>query len=304
MMRKAEMRYIQPPDLEVLPEIFRPYEKEETRLSVGSAGKIGQAQLTFEKIDDKTYLTKNYNQVPARALRALYYDPHRPDMPYIIFVNPTGGVLQGDRYQYEFRLEEGAEAFVTENTATKLYKMDLNYASRRTDVHLSEGSRFEYLPRETIAFAESRWFQDTVFHVTDGCQFLYSDLFCPGRVARDEFWDFSVMASKFRVEKDGRPVLVDNALWTKEDKPKAKALFGGYTFLLNMYWYSSSASAVKSDIDFRGTYGGATNMSDDCGIIIKALSNDLEELRTMQLGIWDLFRRTEVGTPAPDLRMN
>ena len=84
----------------------------------------------------------------------------------------------------------------------------------------------------------------------------------------------------------------------------AQILFGGYTFLLNLYWYSPNASARKGDIDFGGIYGASTNMSNDGGIIVKALSNDLEELRAMQLKIWDLFRRTEVGTPAPDLRMN
>jgi urease accessory protein len=297
------MKYTAPPGTSALPSIFAPYEKEETRLPVGSSGKTGIARLTFEKLDEKTYLTDNYNQVPVRALRALYYDPNREGMPYIIFVNPTGGALQGDRYEYEFRLEEGAEAFVTENTATKLYKMDLNYASRRTDVYLENGSRLEYLPRETIAFADSRWFQETVFHVTEGASFLYSDIFCPGRVAREEFWDFSVMASRFRIEKDGRPILIDNALWTKEDKPNAHVLFGGFTFLLNLYWYSSHAVPMKGEIDFNGIYGAATSMSNGGGIIVKALSNDLEELRALRLKIWDLFRRAEVGTPAPDLRM-
>ncbi len=102
-------------------------------------------------------------------------------MPYVIFVNPTGGIVQGDRYEYRFGLDEGTEAFITDSMATKVYKMDLNYASRHTEVHLAPGSRLEYLPREIIAFADSRWHQDIAFHVNGNAKTLLLRNLLPGK---------------------------------------------------------------------------------------------------------------------------
>ena len=137
--------------------------------------------MTFTKFGDKTYLTDIYNEVPAKILRELYYDPYLPGLPYILFMNPTGGIVQGDRYFYKIQLKEGAEAFITDTMATKVYKMDLNYASKQVDVYLGKNSRLEFLPRETMVFVDSRWHQRVTFHVSDGSKFLYCEIFCPGQ---------------------------------------------------------------------------------------------------------------------------
>jgi len=39
------------------------------------------------------------------------------------------------------------------------------------------------------------------------------------------------------------------------------------------------------------------------GFVIKALSDNLEELKTLSLKIWSVFREHETGTSAPQLRM-
>jgi len=286
-----------------LPSVFSHYGTEETRLAIGSPGKTGIAHLGFTRSGEKTYLSDIFNQMPARVVRPLYYDPNRPGLPYVIFVNPTGGIVQGDRYEYRFGLEEGAEAFITDSMATKVYKMDLNYASRSVDVNLAPGSRLEYLPREIIAFAESRWHQDIAFHVSGSAKLFYSEIFCPGRIARDEFWEFSVFSSKMMIEKEGKPVLIDNLLFDREDRKASSTLFGKWSFLLSAYWYSEDLPDIRSTIDLGNVYGGMSRMPYGSGVVIKALSDNLEELKTLQLKIWSVFREHETGTSAPLLRM-
>ena len=290
-------------DLSELPVRFAEYEIEETRVPVGSAGKNAVAHLTFKKFGEKTHLVDLYNEVPAKVLRELYYDPYRPGLPYILFMNPTGGIVQGDRYIYKIFLHEGAEAFITDTMATKIYKMDLNYASKHVDVYLGKDSRLEYLPRETIAFVDSRWYQQTVFHVDEGSTFLYSQIFCPGRVFRGEFWDFNTFSSKVIIEKDDKLLLLDSSTFTGQDKKLLDLIFGSYKYLLKMYWYSENAVEVKRQIDFQDAYGGATEMPNGSGIVISALANNLSDLQKIQNSVWALFRKTEAGTEVPQLRM-
>ncbi|MDD1674605.1 MAG: urease accessory protein UreD [Methanomicrobiales archaeon] len=290
-------------DCSAAPSLFGAYEAEKTRLAVGSAGKHGVARLEFMKSGDKTHLANIFNQIPARVLRALYYDPYLPGLPYVIFVNPTGGIVQGDRYEYTFHLGEGAEAFITDSMATKIYKMDLNYASRQCTISLGRNSRLEYLPREVIAFADSRWHQSTTIHMEDGAALLYSEIFCPGRIASSEFFDFSVFSSKFLIEKEGRPLLLDSILLRKEDKAAAGLLFGGHTFLLTAYWCAPNLPEKKPPIEFGAVYGGITEMPSHGGYIVKALARDLDALKRFQLHLWAVFRKVQCGADVPSLRI-
>lgn len=290
-------------DCSRIPSSFQGFLNEETRLPVGSAGKEAVARLGFTQVDGKTYLSENYTQIPARVLRALYYDPELPGLPYIIFVNPTGGIVQGDRYEYIIRLGERSEAFITDSMATKIYKMDLNYATRHSEIFLDQNSRLEYLPREVIAFAGSRWHQDITIHVEDGSTMLYSEIFCPGRIASEEFFDFTVFSSKFAIERKGKPVLVDNLQFLKEDKANAHLLLGNRTFLLSAYWYNENAPVQKPKLEFGNIFGGITSMPYQSGFVVKALSDNLDELKEFQLHLWATFRKAETGTGVPSLRI-
>jgi urease accessory protein len=290
-------------DLVALPSAFSRYEAEQPRLAVGSPGKNAVANLTFKKFGEKTHLTDVYTELPAKMLRELYYDPYLPGLPYILFMNPTGGIVQGDRYFYKFHLNEDAEAFITDTMATKIYKMDLNYASKQVDVYLSKNSRLEFFPRESIAFVDSRWYQHVTFHVDEGSKFLYSEIFCPGRIARGEFWDFDIYASKVIIEQNNKLLLLDSSMFTRQDKDVLDVIFGPNKYLLKAYWYSENAAEAKNKIEFKDVYGGTTEMAEKRGITIKALSNDLNNLRKTQTMLWRLFRKNEVGTPIPDLRM-
>jgi urease accessory protein len=290
-------------DLSGLPSAFLGYEAEQTRLAVGSPGKNAIAELTFTKSGDKTYLTDLYNVLPAKILRELYYDPYLPGLPYILFMNPTGGIVQGDRYQYKIQLKEGAEAFITDTTATKVYKMDLNYASKQVDVYLGKNSRLEFLPREIMTFVDSRWHQRVTFRVSEGSKLLYCEIFCPGRIERGEFWDFEIYSSKVLIEKDEKLLLNESTTFTRQDKNVLDVIFGDNKFYLKAYWYSDDAVNSKNQINFQNIYGGATEMANNKGLIIKALSNDLNDLKKLQLDIWKVFRKTETGMDVPELRM-
>jgi urease accessory protein len=299
------------------PTAFRAFEGQPAGLSVGSPGKDAVIDLTFEKFGEKTYLTNHYDKMPAKVLRPLYYDPELPGVPYMLLMNPSGGSLQGDRYSYFFRLGRSAHAFLTDTEATKIYKMDGNYAQRITLISLRQDAILEYISREVIAYEKSRWYQCTLFNVEGGSKFFFTEIFCPGRIAmKNEFWDFDIFASKLLIETatDKKPILYDSLLFDGRDKKTKDTIFGRKSFLLSAYWFSGSAlrerdsiwNLLENTIDSGitpFTFGGVTAMPFDGGLVVKALSDELENLKKMQLDLWKLFRKTECGTGVPDLRM-
>ncbi|WP_400260082.1 urease accessory protein UreD [Candidatus Methanomassiliicoccus intestinalis] len=286
-----------------LPHCFEPYIAEECVLPVGSTGKSAVAELCFTKHGDKTYLSRNYNITPAKVLHALYYDELRPGMPYVIFVNPTAGIIEGDRYTYDIRLDSDAEAFITDNAATKIYKMDSNYGSRQINVSLGPRSRLEYLPKENIAFAGSRWHQTITFNLEEDASLFFSEIFCPGRIARGESWDFDAYSSRIKILKDDQEIAVDNVLWTSEDKERSNILFGDMNYYLTAYLVSSSILDEKDNIDLSQVCGGVSTLPYGAGLVSKALSNDMDDLKDLQLSLWKAFRKSETGEAVPNLRM-
>jgi urease accessory protein len=54
-------------------------------------------------------------------------------------MNPGGGYLDGDFYKIDIYLEETAEAVVTTQSFTKIYKTPLGNASQEITIHLKKG---------------------------------------------------------------------------------------------------------------------------------------------------------------------
>jgi urease accessory protein len=312
-IRKTTSSDVEEHSLSDLPSEFSSFGRETAGLSVGSPGKTAFLDLKFERHGDKTHLVDHYDKMPSKVLRAIYYDPELPGLPYVLLLNPAGGILQGDRYSYKFRLGERTHAFLADTEATKIYKMDGNYASRFTEVNLDKDAVLEYISREVIPYARSRWYQCATFRVSEGSGFFFSEIFCPGRIATNEFWDFDIFASKLIVESasDRKPLLYDSLLFREDDKQLKDILFGKWKFLLSTYWFSNNANGEKETLrkifedsqSGGAVFAGVTSMPYNSGLIVKVLSSDLETLKSLQLSLWRHFRKTEFGTGTPELRM-
>ena len=46
-----------------------------------------------------------------------------------LFLSPSGGILQGDRYRMDVELKNNAISHITTQGATRIYKMESNYAT-------------------------------------------------------------------------------------------------------------------------------------------------------------------------------
>src|SRR6185295_11829061 len=63
---------------------------------------------------------EQYNSQLHRVLQLIPGEAPEEGLLYVL--NPTGGVLQGDRLDADVRVERGAHAIVTAPSATKIYR--------------------------------------------------------------------------------------------------------------------------------------------------------------------------------------
>ena len=155
---------------------------------VGKPGKVGILRLKLERDSEtgKTVIREQYSQVPLFTQRAMYLEESLPAMAYVYIISPSGGILQGDRYRIDITLDNNTFAHVTTQGATRIYKMEKNYASQIVNIKVGEGSYFEYIPDQIIPFRNSRFYQEVELNVHDNATMIYSEVIVPGRVASGE----------------------------------------------------------------------------------------------------------------------
>lgn len=108
-----------------------------------------------------------------------------------MLLNPTGGVLGGDRLHTEITLGPGAHVCVTTPAATRIYRAPVDPALVTTTLRVGPGAVLEYLPDHLIPSPGARLRQRTVLDLDPGATAIVLDAWAAGRAARDEAWQFA-----------------------------------------------------------------------------------------------------------------
>ena len=169
---------------DIPPEVLA-YGSELKQLGVGKAGKIGALTLRFEQDLErgKTVVKEQYSKVPLYTQRALYLEESLPSMAYMYIISPSGGILQGDRYRMDITLNNNAIVHITTQGATRIYRMEKNYATQIVNVVVDDSCYFEFIPDQIIPYRDSRFYQKVNLKVHDNATMVYSEMIVPGRVA-------------------------------------------------------------------------------------------------------------------------
>ena len=179
------------------PEVLA-YGSELHQLGIGRAGKLGALTLKLEyDIDRKKTIVRDlYTKVPLYAQRALYLEESLPSMAYMYIISPSGGILQGDRYRMDISLSNGAQAHITTQGATRVYRMDQNFATQIINIDLGPDAYFEFVPDQIIPYRNSRFYQTLKMRVHDSATMIYSEMIVPGRVASGESFEYDICYMK------------------------------------------------------------------------------------------------------------
>lgn len=155
---------------------------------------------------------------PASVLADLHQEgclkarfPRPVDWAEVVSLNSSGGVVGGDRLEWDFSVEAGARAVFASQAAERFYRAlpDDPPAHLRTHIAVAEGAAAEWLPQETILF--DRAALDRVLDVemaADGW-FLGVESLVFGRTAMGETVATARLADTIRVRRDGRLLLHD-----------------------------------------------------------------------------------------------
>lgn len=282
-------------------------------MGVGKTGKIGILQLLMEEDDErkKTIIKEKFCRVPLYVQRALYLEESIPSMAYIYIISPSGGILQGDRYRIDITLKKNSYAHITTQSATRIYKMERDFATQMVNIVVDDGCYFEYIPEQVIPFRNSRFYQIVDLNVHENSTMVYSEMIVPGRVASGEVFEYDICYVK-TVAKDN----FDKLRFTDTFKlePKKEDL-RSYGIMENLDTVSSLyiltkreyVKDIKNEINsiFKNIVivrGGASVLPDNRGIIVRILGNTASEVRNAIFEILKITRKKILGATFSGIR--
>src|SRR4051794_3493521 len=138
----------------------------------------GYLRAVFAKKGERSILQDSYFEGAFKITRPIYLDG--TGQAYVYIMNPGGGYLDGDSYRMEFHLESGAEALLTTQSSTKIYKTLKRPVFQETEIYLKKGSFLEFVPDPVIAYEHARFKQLTTVRMESGASLVYGDIFTPG----------------------------------------------------------------------------------------------------------------------------
>ena len=111
---------------------------------------------------------------------------HDAETLVVNVVNPTAGLLAGDRIVCEVKVQAGARLLLTTPSASRGHQMHGDYAKLVQRMHVADKGFLEFWPELFIPQKGTCYVQQTELFVEAGGDLLFFESLAPGRVASGE----------------------------------------------------------------------------------------------------------------------
>lgn len=122
-------------------------------------------------------------------------------------VNPTAGILSGDRLESNIVVERDAALLATTPSASRVFQMKEGHAECRQRFSVEAGGWLEVMPEPLVPHRGCSYRQTTKIEVEKSGQLFFADLLFPGRVAHGEAWEWKKLILETEVRLAGELVL-------------------------------------------------------------------------------------------------
>ncbi|HEY7039533.1 MAG TPA: urease accessory protein UreD [Methylomirabilota bacterium] len=147
--------------------------------------------------------------LPLQALEPLDLEA---DVATLLLLNPTGGLLAGDRLETQITLGARAAVCLSTPSATRVYRSPGPPAVQHVAIALGAGATLEWMPDHLIPSPGARLRQSTVITLAPGATLLYLDAWAVGRAARGERWGFDLLDSRLEVSDESGMLLRERSI--------------------------------------------------------------------------------------------
>ena len=270
-------------------------------------GRDGFLRLRFARRGERTILARSCFSLPLQALAPLAL---ADGSSYLMLLNPSGGVLGGDRLVTEIVQEPGTRVCLTTPSATRIYRTAEKPAILETVIRLGEDAALEYIPDHIIPHPGSALRQSLRVEMARGSRAIVLDAIASGRQARGERWDFTELDSRTEVFIVGKPAYLNRSrIVPAERRPDQLGLMEEFDYMASLLVFAEGftrwpdvCAALNVEIKrFPNARGGATILARG-GCVARFLARSAPDMTLLSKALWDAARTHVAGLPPFDHR--
>jgi urease accessory protein len=251
----------------------------------------GDIDLKFQVQAEKTILQRSYACAPLKIQRPFYPEPN---ICHAVILHSAGGMVGGDRLNYQINLDSDSQALITTAAAAKIYRSNGEFAQQQISIKLGNNAHLEWLPQETIIFDRAQYQQNLRVDLAAGATFCAWEMVRLGRSARQETFSHGCWENALEVWQNGKPLWIDRQRITGEQWQSRQAS-DGQPLLGLLVWLGGTVSkelvahvrilAPQHEADW-----GVTVLA--AGLVCRYRGSDRQAAQAWLVAVWDLLRQT------------
>ena len=252
-------------------------------------GWIAELELRFSKSKSKTFLSTRKHIGPLTIQRPFYPEG---DLCHLYLLHPPGGIVGGDQLSIEVNTDSNSSALLTTPGATKVYRTsDHKHSTINQNFIVAEDSSFEWLPMETIVFPGANSQFSSKLLLSGNARIAAWEVYCLGRPAINESFDFGSLNFSLELWRDGIPILFDKLMIDKTELESVVGLrgfpvFG--TFIISKTNKKVLETVRTMMIETESCVTGVTQIEDI--IIVRSLAKKTYLAQDLFKKIWQTVR--------------
>ncbi len=252
-------------------------------------GWIAELELRFSKSKSKTFLSTRKHIGPLTIQRPFYPEG---DLCHLYLLHPPGGIVGGDQLSIEVNTDSNSSSLLTTPGATKVYRTsDHKHSTINQNFIVAEDSSFEWLPMETIVFPGANSQFSSKLLLSGNARVAAWEVYCLGRPAINESFDFGSLNFSLELWRDGIPILFDKLMIDKTELGNIVGLrsfpvFG--TFIISKTNKKVLETVRTMMIETESCVTGVTQIEDI--IIVRSLAKKTYLMQDLFKKIWQTVR--------------
>lgn len=211
--------------------------------STQAVGRVGELVLRYERRDQATVLTHSRCTTPWHQSPPIRLDDS--GSVYQPLLNPSGGLVGGDRLSLDAQLGPDTHVIVSTPSANRVYRSLSETSVQLIDLSVGERAVLEWVPDLAIPFAGARYRQAIHVRLEPGATLLLWDALACGRIARGERWAFARLENEIRIAMADSRSLVERYDLNGSRGPHRTGLARTWDYVASFYLVGDSVGAER-----------------------------------------------------------
>jgi len=273
----------------------------------GTTRVTSRLSARFAQRRGRTVLIDQYHTAPLKIAKTFRL-PEEPNALYVHLMDASPGILDGDHYDLDFRLEPDSHVYLTNQSCTKIHPTPLGAGRLTQRFSVGSGAVLEYFPEPTIPYRDSRFISETRFDLAQDAIVFYGEVTTPGRTHHGERFAFTSHDSLTAACREGVLVNWDHFLLEPgHHRLEEIGALEGYTHHATLWIWAPGCNEdivrrIRLSVGSPPDVYWGVSLSGPSAIALRLLARNVWQAQSVITLAWSTARAELLGRAAPVIR--